>query len=103
MKKYLIVNSNWEVEKICNNKKETKKDLVSIVNAETKRFWEWYYKDYEIWSIKYDARKFELDLRFYGELYANYKKTWDPAEYDSWKELGIYDKIENKDFLYNNK
>lgn len=100
MKKYLIVNNNGEVQSIEDNKKATKKELNRIIREENKRFWEWSYKDYEVRTMKFDARKFYLDLRFFGELIVVNKETQEAIEYDDYNKNGVFDKLIKKDFLY---
>lgn len=56
-------------------------------------------KDVEVWSIKYDGRKIDVD-DFFGDVIATEKKTDESIEYDNYKKYGIIDKKEKKDFLY---
>lgn len=58
-------------------------------------------KDLSVWSIKYDARKINVD-DFFGDVIAIEKKTGESIDYDLYSKYGIKDKEEKKDFLYYN-
>lgn len=103
-KTYILCNSNWEVLDLCNSKKEIKSRINEKIKDELEIYWcvlNWKIQDYEVWSIKYNSKKFDLDLSFY-DLFVIDRKTGDPVEYDDYKKYGIIDKKENKDFLYLN-
>lgn len=103
-KTYILCNSNWEVLNLCKSKKEVKSRINEKIKDELEIYWcvlNWKIQDYEVWSIKYNSKKFYLDLSFY-DLFVIDRKTGDPVEYDDYKKYGIIDKKENKDFLYLN-
>lgn len=101
-KTYILCNSNWDVLNLCNSKKQVKTRINEKIKDELKNYWcilNWKMQDYEIRSIKYNSKKYYLDLSFY-DLFLIDKKTQDPIEYDDYKNHWIFDKQEKKDFLY---
>ena len=89
----------------CTYYARTKQDLIEYIRQHYKNPKEWRnyesLKDFDVWSISYDARKIEID-DFFGDVIATEKKHKDEGviEYDDYAKFGIKDKIEKKDFLY---
>lgn len=103
-KTYILCNSNWEVLNLCKNKKEIKSCIKNKIKEELDIYGcvlNWKIQDYEIRSIKYNWNKYYLDLSFY-DLFLIDKKNEEIIEYDDYKDHWIFDKKENKDFLYLN-
>ena len=103
-KTYILCNSNGDVLNLYSTKKEVKKWIRDKIKDELDIYGcilNWKMQDYELWSIKYNSKKYFLDLSFY-DLFMIDKKTNDVIEYDEYSKYWIKDKKENKDFLYYN-
>lgn len=102
-KTYILCNSNWEVLNLCKNKKEVKRMINQKIKDQLDCYWcilDWKIQDYDVWSIKYNWKKYFLDHAMDGDLYLIDKKNNEVIEYDDYKNHGVFDKHENKDFLY---
>lgn len=101
MKNYILCDDGG----LCKYYARDKQDLIEYTRHYYKNPKEWgaieNLKDMSIWSIKYDARKINVD-DFFGDVIATEKKTGEGIDYDLYSKYGINDKEEKKDFLYYN-
>lgn len=99
MKKYILVDDCY-----CEYLTKSKKDMIDYIRANFKK---WKYnrieniKDLNIWYIKYNWKKIDVD-NFYWDVIATEKKTDETIDYDLYKNYWISDWVCKKDFLYYN-
>lgn len=99
MKNYILCEGGG----FCRYYAKSKKDLIDFIKHYYKNPNEYGViediKDLSIWSIKYNAKKINID-DFFGDVIAIEKKTGESIDYDLYAKYGITDKEEKKDFLY---
>lgn len=103
MKKiYIITDSDWLRDEPCFNKKEIKK----MFEKNNKNRWHWNkIKEYTIYEIKYDSKKFDYDwwywdFRIYEKDLTDIDNMEHVIDFDDYKDYWIICKELKKDFLY---